>query len=134
MPAFKLEIVTPAKTVYSGQVDSVQAPGSEGSFGVLAGHQPLLASLQIGLLRFVAEGGDEHRMAVSGGFAEVGREQVTVLAETAEFAEEIDAERARAAQERAQERLDRRREAEEVDTARAQAALLRALNRLKICQ
>ena len=84
MPAFKLEIVTPAKTVYSDQVDSVQAPGSEGSFGVLAGHQPLLASLQIGLLRFVAEGGDEHRMAVSGGFAEVGENGLTILAEHVE--------------------------------------------------
>jgi F-type H+-transporting ATPase subunit epsilon len=131
MPSFNLEIVTPEKTVYSGQVASLQAPGSEGSFGVLTGHQPMLTSLQIGLMRFVVEGGDESKMAVSGGFAEVGREQVTVLAETAEFAEEIDIDRARAAHERAQERLGRKGDSE-IDAVRAEAALLRAMNRLRI--
>ena len=131
MPSFNLEIVTPEKTAYSGQVASLQAPGSEGSFGVLTGHQPMLTSLQIGLMRFVVEGRHESKMAVSGGFAEVGREQVTVLAETAEFAEEIDIDRARAAHERAQERLGRKGDAE-IDAVRAEAALLRAMNRLRI--
>ena len=131
MPAFALEVVTPERVAYSGQVASLQAPGSEGSFGVLAGHIPLLTSLQIGRLRFVEEDGNEVQMAISGGFVEVGREQVAVLAETAERTEEIDVARAEAARQRAEERLARARE-ERVDVARAEAALARAINRLRI--
>ncbi len=130
MPAFSLEVVTPERVAYSGQVASLQAPGSEGSFGVLAGHIPLLTSLQIGRLRFAEEDGNEVQMAISGGFVEVGREQVAVLAETAERVEEIDVERAEAARQRAEERLARARE-ERVDVARAEAALARAINRLR---
>ena len=131
MPAFSLEVVTPERVAYSGQVASLQAPGSEGSFGVLAGHIPLLTGLQIGRLRFVEEDGGEVQMAISGGFVEVGREQVAVLAETAERIEEIDIARAEAARQRAEERLARARE-ERVDVARAEAALARAINRLRI--
>lgn len=131
MPAFALEVVTPERVAYSGQVASLQAPGSEGSFGVLAGHVPLLTSLQIGRLRFVEEDGNEVQMAISGGFVEVGREQVAVLAETAERVEEIDVARAEAARQRAEERLARARE-ERVDVARAEAALARAINRLRV--
>ena len=131
MPAFALEVVTPERVAYSGQAASLQAPGSEGSFGVLAGHIPLLTSLQIGRLRFVEEDGNEVQMAISGGFVEVGREQVAVLAETAERVEEIDVARAEAARQRAEERLARARE-ERVDVARAEAALARAINRLRI--
>ena len=131
MASFALEIVTPERVVYSGQVTSLQVPGSEGSFGVLTGHMPLLTSLQMGALRFAEEGGGEVQMAVSGGFTEVGREQVTVLAETAERAEGLDVQRAESARQRAVERLTRRHE-EEVDVARAQMALSRAINRLKV--
>ena len=131
MPAFALEVVTPERVAYSGQVASLQAPGSEGSFGVLAGHIPLLTSLQIGRLRFVEEDGNEVKMAISGGFVEVGREQVAVLAETAERVEEIDVARAEAARQRAEERLARVQE-ERVDVARAQAALARAINRIRV--
>ena len=131
MAGFALEIVTPEKTVYSGQVNSLQAPGSEGSFGIMAGHMPLLTSLQIGALSFVEEGGGEARMAVSGGFAEVGRERVTILAETAERAEEIDVERAQSSLQRAEERLEDRQKTG-VDVVRAKVALSRALNRLKV--
>jgi len=131
MAAFALEIVTPERVVYSGQVTSLQAPGTEGSFGVMTGHMPLLASLDIGVLRFADEGGEGVQMAVSGGFAEVGRERVTVLAETAERADEIDTQRAESSRQRAEERLARRNE-EEVDVVRAQSALSRALNRLKV--
>ena len=131
MAAFALEIVTPERVVYSGQVTSLQAPGTEGSFGVMAGHMPLLASLDIGVLRFADEDGEGVRMAVSGGFAEVGRERVTVLAETAESAEEIDVQRAESSRQRAEERLANRDDGE-VDAARARAALMRAQNRLNI--
>jgi len=128
--AFTLEIVTPEKTVYSGQIESLQAPGSEGSFGVLHGHMPFLTSLQAGLLSFDEEGGERCQMVVSGGFAQVA-DGVTVLAETAERVEEIDIVRARAALDRAKERLDSG--AEDVDTARAEAATIRALSRLTAC-
>lgn len=131
MPAFALEVVTPERVAYAGQVASLQAPGSEGSFGVLAGHLPLLTALQIGRLRFVEEGGHAVQMAISGGFVEVGREQVAVLAEAAERLEEIDVERAEAARQRAEERLARVQE-EQVDVARAQAAVARAVNRIRI--
>lgn len=131
MPTFALEVVTPERVAYSGQVASLQAPGSEGSFGVLAGHIPLLTALQIGRLRFVEEDGNEVQMAISGGFVEVGRTQVAVLAETAERVEEIDVARAEAARRRAEERLARRQE-EQVDVARAHAALARAVNRIRM--
>ena len=130
MPGFQLEIVTPEKTFYSGVVEHLQAPGSEGSFGVLPGHVPMLTSLQIGQIAFVEEGGTSSReVATSGGFVEVQRDSVTVLAETAEFGEEIDMARAREARERALQRLAQE---EDVDAARAQVALSRALNRLKV--
>ena len=129
MPAFALEVVTPERVAYSGQVANLQAPGSEGSFGVLAGHIPLLTGLHIGRLRFIEENGDEVQMAISGGFVEVGCEQVAVLAETAERIEEIDVERAEAARQRAEERLAQVQEG--VDVARAEAALARAINRLR---
>jgi len=82
-------------------------------------------------LRFSEEDGDRVQMAVSGGFAEVGQERITVLAETAELAEEIDTRRADSSRQRAEERLNRRHE-DGVDVARAQAALSRALNRLRV--
>ena len=130
MADFQLEIVTPEKRVYSGRVERFKAPGTEGSFGVLARHAPLLTSLTLGQLTFLDKEGKVRRMAISGGFAEVGRNQATVLAETAEFVEEIDVARARAARGRAQERLEQKEEG--VDLARAQAALARALNRLRM--
>ena len=131
MPTFQLEIVTPEKTVYSGRVESVQAPGTEGGFGVLAGHHPMLASLDVGQIVFREAGEGPKVAATSGGFAQVQRDGVTVLAETAELAGEIDVARAEAARDRARERLARRREAA-VDAVRAEMALARALNRLRV--
>jgi F-type H+-transporting ATPase subunit epsilon len=128
--AFTLDIVTPERTIYSGSVESLQAPGSQGSFGVLARHAPMIAAMKVGALGFVEEGSKEPRsLACSGGFVEVGGDRVTVLAEAAEFGDEIDRARAAAARERAQERLNQR---DGVDAARAEVALARALNRLHI--
>lgn len=129
MADFQLEIVTPERRVYSGAVQHFQGPGTEGSFGVLTHHAPMLTSLQIGQITFLDEKGKAHRMATSGGFAEVGNNQVTVLVETAEFAEEIDTARAKTAHDRALELLA---EKQDVDLASAQRALLRALNRLRV--
>lgn len=131
MPTFQLEIVTPEKTVYSGEVESMRAPGTEGGFGVLAGHHPMLAALDVGRMSFSDGEQESKSVAISGGFAEVRRDRVTVLAETAEFAEEIDVTRAEAARDRARERLARKRE-QQTDEARATLALARAVNRLRI--
>lgn len=131
MPTFELEIVAPERTVYSGTVESLRAPGSEGGFGVLARHHPMLAALTVGQI-LIREPGqhDPVRMATSGGFAEVQRSHVTLLAETAEPASQIDVARAEAARERARERLGHRQDPD-VDVARAEAALSRAINRLR---
>lgn len=131
MPTFQLEIVTPEKTVYSGEVEGLRAPGTEGGFGVLAGHHPMLASLSIGKLVFSGQENGPKSVAISGGFAEVQRDRVTVLAETAEFAQDIDVNRAEAARDRAREMLAQKQE-QQIDEARAQLALSRAINRLRI--
>lgn len=137
MATFQLDIVTPEKMVYSGQVASLRAPGADGSFGVLSRHQPMLAALTAGVLSFEEAGGKARNLAISGGFANVARSGVTILAETAELAEEIDLARAQAAYERAQARLSRpakRDESETVDDVRARAALMRALWRLRVAR
>lgn len=131
MATFELEIVTPEKTLYSGTVEHLRAPGIDGGFGVLSGHHPMVSALSIGTLRIREDGGGEKIAAVGGGFAEVLRDRVTVLAETAELAETIDAERAASARDRAKERLRSRRDPE-IDADRAAIALARAINRLKV--
>ena len=95
---FLLDIVTPEKTVLSTpSAVSVRLPGAMGGFGVLAGHAPLLADLGVGecIVRF--EGGEQKLLALAGGFVDVTRTRVTVLADTAEFDNEIDVTRAEAA-------------------------------------
>ncbi len=128
----QLDVVTPNRLAVSEQVDIVVAPGAEGEFGVLAGHIPFLSTLNPGELRFTVDGKVEY-MVVTGGFAEVQPNKVTVLADTAELAREIDVDRAKRAKERAEERL-RQTKAEDIDHARAQAALQRALARLKVAE
>lgn len=122
-----LEIVTPDRKVLSQDVDYVGAPGALGEFGVLPNHIPFLSALGVGNL-YYKDSGKTHYVFVSGGFAEVSPEKVTILAEAAEKAAEIDVERARKAQDRAQQRLARSQE--KIDYARAQAALRRSLARM----
>jgi F-type H+-transporting ATPase subunit epsilon len=122
-----LEIVTPDRKVLSQDVDYVGAPGALGEFGVLPNHIPFLSALGIGNL-YYKDAGKTHYVFVSGGFAEVSPDKVTILAEAAEMATDIDTERARKAQERAQQRLARAQD--KIDHARAQAALRRSLARL----
>ena len=126
---FKLEIVTPEQVLYEGEVEGVRAPGKLGSFEVLAGHIPYLSLLEIGEVSF-REGGVRRYLATSGGVLEVLRTGVTVLLETAEWAEEIDVERAERARDRARQRLSER--SPDLDIPRAEAALQRALNRLRV--
>ena len=128
----QLEIVTPEKYVISESAQIVMAPGTLGEFGILSGHTPFLTSLHIGKVRYRDAGGNEHMVFVSGGFAEALPDRVTILAESAERQENIDYERAKAAYERAQQRLESGKE--DVDFVRARAALHRALTRMNIVQ
>ena len=110
------------------------APGLEGEFGVLPGHIPFLSALSIGGL-YYKTGGKTRYLFVSGGFAEVSDNKVTILAESAEEAENIDAARAEHARKRAQDRLAAAASAKDasIDHARASAALSRATCRLTLC-
>ncbi len=93
MPArtFMLEIVTPERLVYAGEVTSVTAPGEQGYFGVWANHAPLLAGLRSGVLTLIEATGEDKRMAVGGGFFEVASNHAILLADAAQFPEEVDA-------------------------------------------
>jgi len=128
--AFKLEIVTPKKIVFSGEVTSFSAPGIVGGFQVLKNHAPLLSSIGVGEVKFVDANGTESRFATSGGVVEVLDNKVVMLAETAERRDEIDVARAQAARDRARKRLAEKKEGTDFD--RARLALFRAMNRLKV--
>jgi F-type H+-transporting ATPase subunit epsilon len=125
-----LEVVTPDRLVLSTEAEVVVLPGVEGQFGVLPGHIPFLSALEIGEMYYKAGGKTEY-LAVSGGFAEVTGEKVTIVAESAEKGREIDVDRAKRAQERAEKRLATAK-TEEVDWARAEAAMRRSLMRVKV--
>ncbi len=125
-----LEVVTPQKAVVSEAVDTVVAPGSEGEFGALKGHTTFLTSLKVGTLRYTDANGKEKHLFVNGGFAEVLPDKVTILAESAERNQDIDAARAQAAKERAEQRLANRTAG--IDLLRAELALRRAIHRLKV--
>lgn len=127
---FQLDIVTPARTVFSAEVQSFTAPGVVGSFQVLFNHAPLLSSIGVGEVKLTDVNGKKINFATSGGFVEVKENKVILLAESAERSDEIDIERANEAKARAQKRLSEREESVDID--RAQLALLRSINRLKI--
>ena len=129
-----VEIVTAERVVRTEQgIDALVVPGSEGQLTILPHHASLMTTLDYGELIF-RRGGDESSFAVSGGFMEVRKDRVTILADQAESAEEIDIARAEAARARAEERLRRAREQgdRDVDLARASAALQRSIVRLKV--
>ena len=127
---FQLDIVTPARTVYSGAVQSFTAPGVMGSFQVLFNHAPLLSSVGIGEVKITETSGAQLHLATGGGFVEVKENKVILLAESAESAGEIDIARAEKSKERAEERLVKHYKF--IDIPRAQASLARSLNRIKI--
>jgi len=129
MAGIRLDIVTAERQVYSDEVDVIVAPGIEGELAILPHHAPLMTTLRPGELR-VKQGGEEFSLAVTGGFLEVRPDRVTILADAAERAEEIDIARAEEAKRRAEEQLGR--PATEVDSVRAEAALRRSLVRIKL--
>ncbi len=130
-PTLHVEIVTQDRNVYSGEADMVVAPGTEGVLGILPRHAPLLTTLQVGELR-IKHDDDEDAVFVAGGFLEVYHNVVTVLADAAERAEDIDTARAEEARRRAQTLLEQREA--DVDIGAAQGALERALGRLKVAE
>ena len=124
-----LELVTPDRAVVRESVDEIQIPGSEGYLGVLPGHTPLLTSLQVGELWF-RQGSEKSYAAVAFGFAEILPDRVTILAQIAERAEDIDVERAQEAERRARERLTK--SVADVDFERARISLMKSLIRLQV--
>ena len=129
----RLEVVTPEKYVVDEEVQIAVAPGSLGEFGVLIGQTPFLTTLKTGEMRYTDASGAQRYVFVSGGFAEALPDKVTVLAESAERRKDIDVDRAKAAMERAQERLAQSK-AEDIDFNRAKAALERALHRIRLIE
>jgi F-type H+-transporting ATPase subunit epsilon len=126
--SIELQIVTPERLLLKEQVDEVEIPGSEGYFGVLPGHTPLLASLTVGELWY-RKGQEKTYLLIAFGFAEVLPDRVTILARLAERADEIDVDRAEAARKRAEERLTQQ---SEVDYERARFALMKSMTRLQV--
>jgi F-type H+-transporting ATPase subunit epsilon len=128
MEKLYLEIVTPQRQMVGQDVDMVEAPGTAGEFGILPGHVPFLTTLEHGEVRFISEGRTRF-LATSGGFTEVVDNKVTMLLDTAEFADEIDLERARRAQERAEAAI-KSLSFDEGEYQKLHAALMRAITRI----
>ncbi len=128
----QLELVTPDRLLVHDSVIAVTVPGKEGCLGILPGHAPLLSELKAGELSYTRDS-VTHYLAVSWGFAEVLPDRVIILADASERAEQIDAERAQRAKQRAEQRLSKVSDPE-IDRERAQAALERAMARLSAAQ
>ncbi len=128
--SFKLNIVEPDGVFYEGEADMLEFNTTEGEIGVLPGHIPMTVIIKPGIMTIYEVGGEEKRAAIHAGFAEILQDKVTVLAEIAEWPEEIDAARAEAAMERAQDRIQEK--APGTDMVRAEAALLRAIARINL--
>jgi F-type H+-transporting ATPase subunit epsilon len=128
---FQLEIVTPEKKVVETAAEEIQIPGKNGYLGVLPGHAPLITELSVGEISYRASGKDEH-LAVAWGVAEVLPDKVTILAESAERPQEIDAARARESKQRAEQRLTSGDT--NVDVDRALDALHRAETRIQVAE
>lgn len=127
--SINLEIVTPDRPLIKEPVDEVEIPATDGYIGVLPGHTPLLAMLEIGQLWY-RKGQEKFYLSIAFGFVEVLPDRVTILAQIAERPEDIDIQRAEAARRRAQERLTR--PTMEMDFERARIALMKSLIRLQV--
>ena len=125
----QLQIVSADRSLVNEQVDEVEIPGSDGFFGVLPGHTPLLAVLGMGELWY-RQGQEKHYLSIAFGFAEVQPDRVTILAQMAEKADEIDVARAEAAKKRAEERMVK--STVDMDFERARIAMMKALIRLQV--
>lgn len=127
--AFELEIVTPERKFFSGEVEMVILKTPQGEMGVLKGHTPMVVAIAVGPLR-IKKDGEWLEAVLTEGFMEVKQEKTVILTDTAEWPQEVDVNRAKAAKERAEERLQR--QLNQAEYIRSQAALARALARLKV--
>ena len=130
MAELNLEIVTPVKTAFKGEIKSITVPGSKGRFQVLRNHAPIISTLDIGMIKVDLPDGKENYYSTAGGTIEVLDNKVIVLADSIELISEIDEERALQAKQRAEERLAEKNS--DINISRAQAALARANNRISI--
>ena len=126
---FNLQIISPTRIFFDGEVDMVEMKTTEGEIGVLAGHIPLTAILEPGVLR-IKQDESTKEAALHDGFVEIRKDRVTVLAESCEWPDEIDVERASEAKERAERRIKSGKS--EVDMLRAELALKKALTRIDL--
>ena len=129
---FQIDIATPEKLVLQQQAESAQIPGKDGYMGILPGHAPLITELAVGEIGYRDEKGQIRRLAVAWGFAEVLPTKVTILAEVAEKAEEIDVARARKAKEAAEQVLKSPKP--DTDTAAVEGELQRANARITVAE
>ncbi len=132
MAGLTLEIITPNKIAFKGEVRSVTVPGTEGSFQVLKNHAPLMSTFEIGEVKVNLPNDERKYYATGGGTVEVLDNHVLLLADSLEEIESIDTERARNAKERAENRLAHKTDTTDVE--RAEHALMRAINRLKLVE
>ncbi|EXX87370.1 ATP synthase F1 subunit epsilon [Paenibacillus darwinianus] len=130
MSTFLLEIVTPERKVYAQDVNMIVVRGIAGELGILPNHIPMVTPLKISSVK-IKQGGSEQIVAVNGGFVEIRKEKVVILAESAELPGDIDVDRAQAAKQRAEQRLSAAKK-DEIDFRRAELALQRAMNRLDV--
>jgi F-type H+-transporting ATPase subunit epsilon len=133
MSRIRCEVITAERVVFQDDVDMVVAPGSEGQLGILPHHAPLMTSLTFGELMLQRVGQEDEFIAIGGGFMEVGPDHVTILADSAERAEEIDEARAEEARRQAEKTMAQKAR-EDVDFARAEANLRRSMVRLKVAR
>ncbi|GAA5520498.1 ATP synthase F1 subunit epsilon [Aliifodinibius salicampi] len=132
MTSFKAQILTPEGSLLDEEVTGVKLPGTMGSFEVKTLHANIMSTLEVGEVVVRKATGEEQHFAITGGFVEVVDNHLHLLAEAAESVEEIDVERAKAAKERARERLASASEDDSIDKKRAKKALERAENRIKL--
>ena len=130
MSTFLLEIVTPERKVFAEQSEFIVVKGSEGELGILPNHIQLVTPLKVAPVKIKQNGKDQY-ISVNGGFLEVRKDKVVILAESAELASQIDIERATAAKERAEQRLAGKNQ-DDIDHNRAEASLQRAINRISV--
>ncbi len=128
-----LQIIALDRIAYEDDVDIVVLPGEEGQLGVLPRHARIVTLLEPGEV-LTRKSGEETSLVISGGFAQIGPDSVTILSDAAEYAEDIDMDRAEVARRRAQERLTNRQATPDLDMARVESALLRSLTRIRVAE
>jgi len=129
MSLFSISIATPEGKMFSGEISICTAQGANGKFQVLTDHAPLISMIDVGEMKIELENSKIEYLSTSGGFLEIENNEMNIVVETAEWAKDIDVDRAKAAKDRAEKRMD---EKSDIDVDRASAALMRALSRLNV--